>query len=63
MRVVGGVGPFTFFPFLEDLVEARRRSLIVDDLGILARDLEVVWPRDWECISQQASQKSSANVA
>jgi hypothetical protein len=33
-------GPFIFFPLLEDLVEARRKGLIVDDLRVLARDLE-----------------------
>ena len=40
LLAVFGAGPFIFFPFLEDFVEARRRSFVVDDLGILARDLE-----------------------
>jgi len=40
LLAVLGAGPFIFFPFLEDLVEARRRGLITDDLRVIARDLE-----------------------
>jgi hypothetical protein len=40
LLAVLGASPFIFFPLLEDLVEARRRGLIVDDLSVLARDLE-----------------------
>ena len=40
LLAVLGAGPFIFFPFLEDLVEARRRGLIADDLRVIARDLE-----------------------
>jgi len=35
-----GADPFTLFPLLENLVEARRRSLIIDDLSALARGSE-----------------------
>jgi len=40
LLAVIGAGPFIFFLLPEDLVEARRRGLIVEDLSVLARDLE-----------------------
>jgi hypothetical protein len=36
LLAVLGAGPFIFFPLFEDLVKARRRGLIVDDLSVLA---------------------------
>jgi hypothetical protein len=41
---VFGTSSFLLFPFLESLVELRRGSLIVDDLGVLAGNVE--WLRN-----------------
>lgn len=40
LLAVRGAGPLIFFPLFEDLVEARRRSLIVNDLSVVTRNLE-----------------------
>ena len=40
LLAVLGAGPFIFFPLLEDFIEVGRRGLIIDDLSVLARDLE-----------------------
>jgi len=40
LLAVLGAGPFIFFLFLEDLVKARRRGLIADNLRVIARDLK-----------------------
>jgi hypothetical protein len=40
LLTVSRAAPFIFFPLLEDLVEARRRGLVIDDLSVVARHLE-----------------------
>ena len=44
LLTVFGTSPFLLFPFLENLVQLRRGSLIVDDLSVLARNVE--WLRN-----------------